>query len=117
MATARTIIDLQHRKLSMTVLGETVKFQRELEEKQHLSSRRAEDDPETGLGVKKKLKRQEEPKLCPNKSLDSKPKFDENGGRKERQLQLMGDINRMRREQSRQERIAGHATNDVLDVQ
>ncbi|KAL5855302.1 hypothetical protein ACOSQ4_005104 [Xanthoceras sorbifolium] len=118
MATAQTIIDVQYEKLSMTILGETIEFQleRELEEEQRLSSIGAEDDLKTSLGVEEELKRQEEPKLCPNKPPDPKPKFDENGGHEKLQWQQLGDIDAMHGEQNRQERIVGYATVGVLNV-
>ncbi|KAL5840559.1 hypothetical protein ACOSQ4_013167 [Xanthoceras sorbifolium] len=122
MVTAKTIINVQNRKLSMTVLRETVEFQdlleleRELEEAQRLGSTRANDDPETGLRVEEKQKLQVETQPCSNKLQNSKPNFDENGRNEELQLRQMGDIDPILSEQRRQARIAGHAIDNDLDV-
>ncbi|KAL5813718.1 hypothetical protein ACOSQ3_024488 [Xanthoceras sorbifolium] len=117
MATAQRIIDLQNGKLSMTVLGETVEFQleRAIEEEQRLSNTGAED-PKTGFGVNKNSKRKNKPKPCPNKSLYTKPKSDEKGGKYKLQLLLLGYLNPRKRELSMHERITGHAADGVLDV-
>ncbi|KAL5826980.1 hypothetical protein ACOSQ3_018826 [Xanthoceras sorbifolium] len=117
MVVAQTIIDVQNRKLSMTVLGETVDFQLErvIEEEQCLDTIGVED-PKTGLGVKKKSRRKKKPKPCPNKSPGPKPKFDDTEGCKELQLQLLGYLNPRRGELSRHERIIGHAADGILDV-
>ncbi|KAL5756651.1 hypothetical protein ACOSQ2_021397 [Xanthoceras sorbifolium] len=111
MATAQTIIDVQNRKLSMTVLGETIEFQ----EEQHLSIPGAADS-KIGLGVKNKAKQKKKPKPCLNKLPDPEPEFDDIEGCEKLHMQLLGYLNLKRGALSRHERIAGYAANGVLDV-
>ncbi|KAL5833293.1 hypothetical protein ACOSQ3_016967 [Xanthoceras sorbifolium] len=114
-ANMQTIIDVWNGKLSMTILGETIEFQRTIEEEQRLSSPGA-TDPKTGLGVKKKAKLKKKPKLCPNKPPNPKLEFDDIGGCDELQMQLLDYLNPKRGALSRHERIAGYSANGVLDV-
>ncbi|KAL5818743.1 hypothetical protein ACOSQ4_022585 [Xanthoceras sorbifolium] len=110
MATAKTIINVLNGKLSMTVLGETVKFQftkdeledlleleRELEEEEkaerhRLGSAEGEDDLETGLGVDQTKQLKVEAKPCRNKPHRLEPNLEKRVHEEEMKLLNMGSI-------------------------
>ncbi|KAL5739267.1 hypothetical protein ACOSQ2_028447 [Xanthoceras sorbifolium] len=131
MATAKTIIDVQNRKLYMTVLGESVEFQdeskellelkRELEkgeneERPCLGSTKGKDDLEIGLEVVKKRQLEVESKPCRNKPCRPKPNLEERVREEELQLLNTSSVDLISDCKWLREHLAGHADDSVLDV-
>ncbi|KAL5756393.1 hypothetical protein ACOSQ2_021139 [Xanthoceras sorbifolium] len=132
MMTVKMIIDVQNEKLFMTVLGETVEFQDELEdllelereleeeekiERQRLGSAEGEDGAKTCLGVKVKKKQlKAKAKHCRNKPRGPKPNLEERAREEELQLLSTGSVDLISDSKWLRKHLAGHPDDNVLDV-